>query len=145
MRLLDFVSAALSGLQQRTAPKTSARLRQNRASPFRIEQLEPRILLSGEVAPQEAAITLIQNQSTLSEPAIVEQLATESKVTVSLDQWNETIPDTRTPTPNTITSETLEPLVNQAVKQLSQFGFSAEGLKRAQDAKIEVVDLPGWT
>src|SRR5215813_712717 len=47
-----YIAATLSNLRLGNESKTKIRSRQGVASRFNIEQLEPRILLSGELAPQ---------------------------------------------------------------------------------------------
>ena len=102
---------AVLDYRQRAQRWRSAQPRQSR---FRVEQLEPRILLSAEVLPPTVASP--QDQSNISAPAIVEYLPADSTVTVNFD------------------SESIQPLVDEAVNQLSGLGFSAEQLDRARQA-----------
>ena len=134
MGLLNYIGAAISNLRQRRESKPKTRSGQNHVSRFRIEQLEPRILLSADLIPE--AITLIQDQSNLIAPAIVQQLPAESKISVSFDT---------NPTDNETANSFIQPLVNAAVDQLSGLGFSTEQLDQARQVEIKIVDLAGWT
>ena len=141
MGLLNSIRAAVSHLRQPSEPKSTARLTQNHVSRFRVEQLEPRILLSGDLVPQADISASVQNFDNSAIVLIRDQQPTEY-ITLDFSAWETKTTETRnlkpdtfdaqpstldTPnlTPETLASEALKPLVNQAVDQLSNLGFSS--------------------
>ena len=137
MRIWGPIGAAISRLRQAKDARAQTRTWQNRTSRFRVEQLEPRILLSGDLLPQP------EIASTASEQNEVAIVLTGDESRVSSVEWNQ--PETSESPSLDPRPSILDPLIAEAVDQLSRIGFSAEELQRAREAKIDVVDLPGWT
>src|SRR5262245_16419152 len=143
MRIWDPIRAAISRLRQVNEPKV--RSRANSASSFRVEQLEPRILLSADIVPQATDVNVPQ-QSNLVGPAIIEQLTADPQISIQWDCTGESADQSKpSPVTNPPNAQSLQPLVGAAVDQLSGLGFSNEQLEHARQAKVKVVDLPGWT
>ena len=148
---MGLVKNVLSSLLRHNESKAKTQLAENPASRFRIEQLEPRLLLSADLAQQPDLPDSPQNSND-SAIVLVQDLPATEKITidptsgewrVTSDEWNQ--PETRNPKPETLSSEAVKPLVDEAISQLAQFGFSGEELQRARDAEFEIVNLPGWT
>jgi hypothetical protein len=85
MGSVDFIGAAVSGLQQRTETRPRNQLGQNDVSRFPVESLKPRILLSAYLVSHAAAAALPQGQPNLVRVTIVEQLLSHSIISASFD------------------------------------------------------------
>src|SRR5574341_1638537 len=112
MGLLDFIATALSRLRQPTEPKSRFRSTQSRASPFRVEQLEPRILLSADLVPQPDLTSSSQDSN--DSAIVLFQDSTSGEGRVSSDEWNQ--PETRNSQLETLSCESVTPLLNEAVE-----------------------------
>jgi hypothetical protein len=112
--------------------KAKPRLSENRASCFRIEQLEPRLLLSADLVPQPDTVPSSQDPNN-SAIVLLQDSVTGGECRVASVEWDQ--PETATSDEWRVTNgESLAPLVAEAVDQLSKLGFSAEELQRAGEA-----------
>src|SRR5262245_4817523 len=151
---LSFLNSAISRLLRRKESKAKVRLSTNHPSRFRVEPLEPRILLSSELLPQPDPAPTSEEQNDGAIVLIQEQSFNENS-TIELAAWNSQPTETRNlapgssdlqpSAPDALSSDRIKPVVDEAVDQLSNLGFSAEQLEQARRAEIRIVDLPGWT
>ena len=95
-----FVGLALSRFRQPNKANSIVRLNPNPPSRFRVEQLEPRLLLSGDLVPQSDLTASSQDQSD-SAIVLVEEQPSSENITIDLTAWNSETPETRNPTPET--------------------------------------------
>ena len=160
MRLVNFIGAVVSKLRQPTESKAKIRSGQNHVSRFRVEQAATADTAQRRSPTQpdpsassqdqnETAIVLFQDQpageNTTIDLTAWESQPTTASPTATDDQGLK--PETRNPKPETIASEAVRPLVNQAVDQLSNLGFSAEQLDRArqvEDKRLSISPAGHW-
>ncbi|HLQ75904.1 MAG TPA: matrixin family metalloprotease, partial [Terriglobia bacterium] len=113
-------------------------------SKFRMELIEPRVLLSADIllAPMIAT----QEES---EPASI-TLVQDSKYEIQFETTPDSSDDSnasKEPS-GTVTAsdfDSIRGLVDEGVHRLGNLDFSAEQLEKASQVPISIVDLPGWT
>src|SRR5262245_15451772 len=121
-------------------PKGFKHPSQARTSAFRLEPLEPRLLLSSDTLPEIGAIVSLDDIPSVDMP-FEDPISTDVYPTLDWKFDDPEAPEDKSGGEETsLTFSSIAPLIATASERLHSLGFSSEQLEQTSDVKVTIAD-----